>query len=267
MGKHFTRGFTIIETMLVLAITGVLIAGLLVGVGSSVSAQRYKDAVANLKSVLQDQYSEVTNVSNGRDGNWKCDANANTAVVNGGTPAGQSDCVLLGKYISIVGSDVTSAVVIGYIPPNLQPTGTSDIEAIKDSYKLGISSDSVVKTSLEWGAQIAWPSSGGGSKNPTTPRSIAILVVRSPNSGTTYTFSSDNVNDIDAVSDATLKSMLVESTTAIPGQSERTLCIDPNGVGVPEKLAVFIGRAANGPGSIESRSFTTIQANGGDSKC
>ena len=265
MGTHSKPGFTIIETMLVLAITGVLIAGLLVGIGSSISNQRYGDAVSSFKALLQDQYSRVSNVSNDRDADWTCAANATPVQAGGGIAPGQSDCVLLGRYVGVVNGDISMATIVGY--ENSTAAGTNDITELKDNYTLGVSTSSVETTTLEWGAQIAWPSSGGGSKNPTTPRSIAILVVRSPNSGTTYTFSSDNVNDIDAVSDATLKSMLVESTTAIPGQSERTLCIDPNGVGVPEKLAVFIGRAANGPGSIESRSFTTIQANGGDSKC
>jgi len=254
MGKHFTRGFTIIETMLVLAITGAMIAGLLVGVGSSISAQRYKDSVASFRALLQDQYSEVMNVSNDRDTNLTCDAAANISESNGGPAPGQSDCVLLGKYISIVGEDITTAVVVGYIPPNTSPTGASDVSAIKDSYILGISTGSIVKTSLEWGAQIAWPQGESGA----TPRRLGVLIVRSPNSGTNYTFTTDSVNDIDSVSSATLKSMLVENTSAVPGQAARTVCIDPNGASVPERLAVYIGEAANGPSSIESRSNITV---------
>lgn len=267
MGKHFTRGFTIIETMLVLAITGVLIAGLLVGVGSSVSGQRYKDAVTTFKSLLQDQYSEAMNVSNDRDADWTCDTSATPAQTSAGIAPGQSDCVLLGRYVSVVGSDITTAAVIGYIPPGTTESGANDVQAIKDSYTLGISSSSVTKTTLEWGAQIAWPKSGGGARTPTTPRSIAILIVRSPTSGTSYTFTSDVVNEIDSVSAQTLGDMLVLGTNVVPGQGERTICIDPNGVGVPEKLAIYIGSAANGPGSIESRSFTIIQQKGGNSQC
>jgi len=173
----------------------------------------------------------------------------------------------LGRYVSVVGGEITTAVVVGFIPPGTTESGASDVAAIKDSYVLGISTSSVTKTTLEWGAEIAWPKSGGGSRTPTMPRSIAILIVRSPTSGTSYTFTSDTVNEVGSVSAQTLSDMLVESTTQVPGQGERTICIDPNGVGVPEKLAVYIGRAASGPGSIESRSFTTIQQNGGDSKC
>ncbi|MDB5159776.1 MAG: hypothetical protein JWO99_39 [Candidatus Saccharibacteria bacterium] len=265
MGTHFKRGFTIIETMLVLAITGVLIAGLLIGVGSSVSAQRYKDSVATFKSLLQDQYSQVTNVSNDRNSNWTCGSTADPAQSNGGIAPGQSDCVLLGRYVSIVGGSITQAVVVGF--QNSKTAGASDIATIKANYTLGISTSSIATSSLEWGAQIAWPAKGSGAKKPTMPRSLAMLILRSPDSGTSYTFTSDDVNDIIAVNSATLKTMMVEDTTQVPGQLQRTICIDPNGVGVPEMLAVYIGQAADGPGSIETRSFSTITNNGGDSQC
>ena len=265
MGTHFKRGFTIIETRLVLAITGVLIAGLLIGVGSSISAQRYKDSVATFKSLLQDQYSQVTNVSNDRNANWTCDSAANPVQSNGGVAPGQSDCVLLGRYMSIVGGSITQAVVVGY--QNSQAAGASDITTLKSNYTLGISTSSIETSDLEWGAQIAWPTSGTSAKTPTTPRSISMLILRSPDSGTSYTFTSDVVNDISAVTTAILKAMMVEDTNAIPGQSQRTLCINPNGVGVPEMLAVYIGQAADGPSSIETRSYSVIQQNGGDSKC
>jgi prepilin-type N-terminal cleavage/methylation domain-containing protein len=267
MGKHFTRGFTIIETMLVLAITGVLIAGLLVGVGSSVGIQRYRDAVTTLKSQLQDQYSEVMNVSNDRDADWTCDTSAVPAQSNGGIAPGQSDCVLLGRYIAIVGSDITTATVVGYIPPGTTESGTSDVSALKNSYTLGISTSSITTSTLEWGAQIAWPQTGTGSRRPTTPRSIAILIVRSPTSGTSYTFTDNTVNEIGSVSALTLKNMLIESTTVTPGRAAQTICIDPGVIGIPEPLAIYIAQAASGPGSIESRSFETIKQLGGDSKC
>lgn len=265
MGKHFTHGFTIIETMLVLAITGVLVAGLFIGVGSSVSTQRYKDAVVTFKSFMQSQYAQVSDVTNTRDANWTCGAAASPEQTNIGVAPGQSDCVLLGRYVSIVGGDVTSAVVVGYQTSNTL-SGT-DIAKLRNNYTLGISTSSISTSTLEWGSQIAWPQSGTGSKNPIMPRSFAMLIVRSPESGTTYTFTSDTVNAIDAVSSATLKTLLVESVSTVPGQAARILCVDPNGVGVPDRLAIYIGQAADGPGAIESRSQLVIEQNGGDSKC
>jgi prepilin-type N-terminal cleavage/methylation domain-containing protein len=267
MGIHSKQGFTIVETMLVLAITGVLIAGLLVGLGSSISNQRYLDAVSTFKSTLQDQYSQVDNVTNDRDANWSCDANA-TPVVSGnggGVAPGQSNCVLLGRYVSVVNDQITSATVVGY--PSSDTASAADIASLKADYTLGISTSSIETTQLEWGASIAWPKSGAEAQNPTTPRSIAILMIRSPENGTAFTFTSDSVNDINSVSSGTLMAMLQPTLTATPGQAPRTICIDPGGFNVPEKLAVYVGAGATGPGSIEVRSRAVTEAAGGDSQC
>jgi len=264
MGTHSKPGFTIIETMLVLAITGVLIATLLFGVGSSVTTQRYSDSVTSFRALLQDQYSQVSNVNNGRGTDWTC-GNTAIPVQSGTSTPGQSDCVLLGRYVSIVAGDVSIATVIGY-PTSSAPATASDMQTIKDNYALGISKSSVETKTLEWGAQIAWPKSGGGFQSPTTPRSIAILFLRSPDSGTTYTFTSNDVTAVDAFSESTLKDMMQETTTGFPGQGSRTICIEP-GAQVPEKFAVYITPYANGPGSIETRTYATTVALGGDSKC
>jgi prepilin-type N-terminal cleavage/methylation domain-containing protein len=263
--KDSRRGFTIIETMLVLAVTGVLIATLLVGVGASINAQRYKDSVVSLQSLLQSQYSLANDVSNARTANWTCNSNATPVPSAGGTAPGQSDCVLIGRYLSIVGGDVSSAAIVGY--ENSTASAPNDVAEINNNYTLGISSDSIDATTLEWGSAIAWPTSGTGAKSPTMPRAIAILILRSPSSGTSYTFTSDTVYDIKTMTSANLKAMMVISTNTVPGQMERTICVDPNGVTVPEKTAVYIGQAASDASAIETRTNATIQSLGGDTKC
>lgn len=267
MGTHSKPGFTIIETMLVLAITGILIAGLLVGLGSSISNQRYLDSVSSFKNLLQDQYSQIDNVTNDRDANWTCSSNATPAEAsNGGTAPGQSDCVLLGRYLGIVKDQVTMATVVGY--PHSDASSSGTVASIRSDYTLGISTSSIEKVPLEWGAQIAWPKQGAESHSPTTPRSLAILLIRSPENGTSYTFTSDTVNDIDAVSSATLTGMMIANiSTTNPGQGARTVCLDPSGFAVPEKLGVYINAAASGPGSIEVRSQAVSAAAGGDVQC
>lgn len=263
--KDSRQGFTIIETMLVLAVTGILIATLLVGVGASINTQRYKDSVVSLKSLLQSQYSMVDDVTNDRTADWTCNSSATPVANDSGTAPGQSDCVLLGRYISIVGTDVASATIVGYekstgVAPN-------DVAEINNNYTLGISTDSIDTTTLEWGSAIAWPKSGTEAKNPTTPRSIAMLVIRSPSSGTSYTFTSDTVYDINTITSANLKAMMVLNTSSVPGQKQRTLCVDPNGVTVPDKIAVYIGQAAGDSSAIETRTNETIKSLGGDTEC
>lgn len=262
--NHTRKGFTIIETMLVLAITGVLIAGLLVGIGSSIGVQRYRDSVGTLKALIQTQYAELEDVTNSRDANWSCGSSA-TPVQGGGVIApGQSDCVVLGRYVSINDTDITTATIIGF--ELSQATAVDDITAIRNNYTLGISTNTVAESTLEWGAQIAWPVSGGGFRSPTTPRSISILLLRSPVSGTSYTFTADTAVTIDAVSSDVLKDMMIAGTT-VPGQGQRTICVDPNGVNVPEKLAVYISSGASSADAIQTRSNATIVSLGGNTAC
>ena len=263
MSAHFKDGFTIIETMLVLAVTGVLVSTLLFGIGSSIAVQRYGDSVTSFRSLLQDQYARVSSVSNARSAGWSCDASA-TPVQGGNTAPGQTDCVLLGRYVSVVDDDISIATVVGY--QTSSNAVVSDMQSVKDNYALGISKSSVEKKNLEWGARIAWPASGTGSRSPTTPRSIAFFILRSPESGTTYTFTSNEVSPIDAVSSLTLKNMLVETTASFPGQGSRTICIEPDAL-VPEKFAVYVSPVASSASAIETRSFEVNTREGGDSKC
>jgi type II secretory pathway pseudopilin PulG len=262
MGRHFThkisQGFTIVETMLVLAVTGVLIVTLLVGVGGSINAQRYMDSVVSLKSMLQDQYAMVNNVTNDRQTNVACGTSTQTVS------PGQSDCVLLGRYLSITGGNVTTATIVGYSIGSA--IGATDVATVKANYQFGISTSSIETKTLEWGSRIAWPVSGSGNQPPNTTRNLTMIVIRSPQTGTSYTFTSDSVSIISDVNSALLTSMMVADTAAIPGQAQRTLCVEGGGSG-PEVLAVYIDPAASGPTSIETRSYATIVALGGDSKC
>jgi len=275
MGTHFKQGFTIIETMLVLAVTGVMVATLLVGIGGSINGQRYKDSVTSFKSLLQDQYSMIDNVSNNRDANWTCDVNAKTvATGSAGTTPGQSDCVLLGRYVSVVNDKISTASIVG-VQKTKAPTA-NDVADIKTNYALGISTNSIEDSTLEWGAQIAWPVSGSDaaptSVSPAPPnRAIGILMIRSPLSGTAYTFTSNTVYDIAAMTSLNITGMMATTTTAVPGQMQRFVCIDPSpgstGLTVPEKLAVSIGQSVSAATGIETRSDATTTSLGGTSKC
>ncbi|MDB5179925.1 MAG: hypothetical protein JWN12_557 [Candidatus Saccharibacteria bacterium] len=275
MGIHFKQGFTIIETMLVLAVTGVLIATLLVGTGSSINAQRYKDSVTTLTATLQAQYSQVNNVTNVRDTNGTCGSTAIPVDNASGVAPGQSDCVLMGRYVSIVNDTINAASILGYKKSGI--TATNDITDITTNYQLGISTSSVTTTTLEWGASIAWPKNGGeddapAAVSPTPPqRAISILIVRSPISGTSYTFTSDTVYDINTITSANLTAMMVANTATVPGQMQRYLCVDPSPgstiVTVPEKLSVVIDQSAGDASAIEMRSDAVTASLGGKTKC
>lgn len=276
MGTHSEQGFTIIETMLVLAITGVMVASLLVGIGGTINAQRYKDSVSTFQSTLQDQYNQVNNVTNVNDRNskWSCGSNATTADLGVGAPTGtvpgQSDCVLLGRYVTVIDDKITTAAVVGN--ENATTAQANDIATITKNYALGLSSSSVETSTLEWGAAIAWPTSGlDAPAAATTGRAIAVLILRAPTSGSVYTFTTNTVpTDISAVSSAQLIAMM-QTTNAVPGQAQRFICIDPSpgstGLTVPEKLSITIDQAATDTNGIETRSDSVNTTMNQVSKC
>src|ERR1035437_3824051 len=116
MGTNYKLGFTILETMLFLAITGLMVVAILVSTGSTINIQRYRDSVTSLKSYLQGQYSDVNNVRNEQRAiNLSCDSNAVTSETGGvKNSRGQADCIILGRLIKIDDKDISSSTVLGY---------------------------------------------------------------------------------------------------------------------------------------------------------
>ncbi len=188
MGSKTQNGFTIIETMLFLAVTGTLATIILVGSGLAIGQQRYRDSVNTLKSTIQQQYSEVTNVVNSRDKAWACDANGNVSEalnVNDQTARGTTDCVVLGRLLQVdsTGTKITSSNVVGVRTPNAVP-GVSDILELKTNYKLTASPIDQETMDVSWGAKIV-------KQKTTTPMPFSMMIIRSPLSGTILTFTAE----------------------------------------------------------------------------
>lgn len=250
-----TAGFTIIETLLVLAVTGALVSGILLTVGASLNTQRYRDSADNTKALLQAQYDELASVQNDRENNWSCNAAARlddeTSQIRG-----QSDCVLLGKLISMNGGAVTVSTIVGVA--RTLPAASNDIDSLRNNYTLGVSELGVTQRTLEWGTEIAWPTRVADVPRPgaTTPRQLSLLFVKSPDSGQLYTFSADTVWA--APTAENLRSMIV-STETVPN---KIICIDPQGLAPPEKMAVTIPGIASTPSAVELQSNTLLGERG-----
>ena len=101
MTTQAVRGFTIVEVVLFLAVTGLLTIGVLVGSSAAIAQQRYRDSVNSLKGFIQEQYSQTVNVMDGDVNNPACSVSGNSLILDSGTlqPRGTSDCLLLGRYL------------------------------------------------------------------------------------------------------------------------------------------------------------------------
>lgn len=175
-------GFTIIELMLFLGITGALFAALMIGANVSIVQQRYKDNVSNITTFFENQYSEVLNTQNDRDSAWSCNSEGQVAPASiDGTPRGTSGCVILGRAVEVSnkGSLIKTSGVVG-----VQPTSegvTSDIATLV-SYRPKLADLNPSENDL--GSEITMEVSKG------VPTTMSFLVLRSPATGTIRVFAS-----------------------------------------------------------------------------
>lgn len=205
-------GFTIIETSLVLAVTGLVIAVVLAGIGNALSHQRYLDAVNQTVDFFRGQYTHTTNTLNNRADDERCDS---SGVSTAGVPmsVGASDCLLLGNVIrSSNGVDMQVYKVLALH----DPSDDAGIDVLNDIDILNASQlsqgDQTDSFKIDWGARLITPSTGDSAK-------FTVMVVRTPVSGTirTYTAGSDTVSVTDLLS------------SSLSPQIDRTLCIDQAG--------------------------------------
>lgn len=253
MGIKSQAGFTIIETTLFLAISGLLVLMLVIGTGASLNIQRYRDAVETFKSVVQQQYADLSNVQNGRDKNWTCDTNA-VATEDGDndTLRGQSNCFIVGKYMRIEGGALSIYTVLA--SQKSTSVGGNDVTSMANNYVMNVSASNVEERTMEWGTRIGWAKEGSLDVRPEgTDRSIGLLFIRSPDSGQVYTFTSDNVPAKDSITATTLKNMMV-AAAAVPGQAARMVCIASDGLFVNGDMGLYIAPFAASSTSIETRS-------------
>lgn len=187
MGVKIHRGFTIIELVLFLGITGLVMGVLLVGVGSSLNRERYRDAVTSFENYLQGQYNLVSNVNNSHEPNEVC--MDGKIVINDSTNSnpGTSDCTIVGRviYSSADGESLSSAQV--YATVDASTLGGNDDNQVLAKAKLTASPhfDTFVPG---WGVSIVDP----------RPRDVvsefSILIVRMPTNSLVHTYAVNRTN-------------------------------------------------------------------------
>lgn len=199
-------GFTIIEVVLFVAISGFLIIGLMVGTSATVARQRYNDSVQDLAEFFRREYSAVVNPENGRtdpvDSKICLNENGSSSVAGTeddieGANRGRSGCLIYGRLITIGEVDDSQRIysydVIG------RELGNYDATALKDALKLAainvlVRSDPLNPTASgcaykpvgayqytpQWLAQVEKTANSDRLK-------ASILIVRSPVNGSVHT--------------------------------------------------------------------------------
>lgn len=224
-------GFTIIETMLFLAIAGLIFAGLVAGTNGAIRRQRYKDSVQGFVDDLRDLYSLVENTQVLKyDGTAKC-----ADGTDGSEGRGRSNCSVYGIYAIISPNHGNKNTIEAYwvigTDQSLVRGASSDIEFFKDYAQIGTAytkTDGVegstehinVKShSILWGADVAIPCNSDfatdiknaigtvrgcdavGSVLSNAQNQVELFIYRSPITGSINTLSSMKVDDTANASD------------------------------------------------------------------
>lgn len=213
------RGFTLIEVMLFLAISGMMAVGLLATVGANINAQRYRDATTSLVTYLQSEYDKAVNVQNDRPNTMAC-SDTTISETGSGQARGTSECVIIGRFITTEGGRTfTSRPVYAATGTITATSSDTDRTAINKTspFISSISSEKLTYTT-EWQTQVVTPH----TNNVYNP---SILIVRSPLSGALKTY----------VGAGNSLSSVMTDANDMARQADRNLCINPDGL-------IFSGR-------------------------
>lgn len=253
MSMHHQKGFTIIETLLFLAISAVLGAALLTGWTAMINTQRYNDSIKTVQTFIQQQYTLVYNVQNGRTAMSACvvgpDGRPQMATeddIEGGTPAmppGQSSCIIMGRYIHIQGGNTLRVYpIVGVDSTTTSAVTATNKQVILARNPVYVADEQFLAQSelkIPWQAQVVWPQV---SPSVGQPMSRAIAIVRNPESGTVHTYIGPAGDTLTSV---------VDTVSAAAVDSDTNLCLDP---GVPMaggKMGVVIQRGASAGSAVQ----------------
>lgn len=232
-------GFTIVEVILVLAISLLLMIGLLANVSSRISRQRYTDSVQNFSEYLRSVYSAVINVQNPRADNasnyMSCSlpSQVNNVAANGENHAGapgRTDCAIYGKLLTINENSKEGSVIREYDVIGDAVNSSSSAYNVDNPTVGGL-----IRVNADVLALIANGNSttdchigpSGNLKKYLPPWSVsiqekdgsvfkgAVLIVRSPSSGAIQTFVSHEALAINNIIDSAASSQSCNSASSV----------------------------------------------------
>lgn len=180
------KGFTLVEVLLVLAITGLMLIGVLGSTYSSISSQRYSDSLRSFAEYMRSIYAEVLSPE--------------VIIENEGAPVGNSPSqAILGKVI-VFGLDaenkstVYSATLVGSADITHQSdhgflSEITDIDNVHTSVFCGDANrpSSVQPYSLLWQSNLAQANDIPTGAHYADPFIGTMIIARTPNSATVHT--------------------------------------------------------------------------------
>lgn len=221
-------GFTMIEIALFLALTGALFFGIAAGMNNSIYQQRYNDSVQNFADFLRNVYSEVENVQG--IGNGRSEQAIYGKLVTFGEKknfSGENNSNSSIFIYDVVGDASNSISASEGVLKSLQALGANVV--VQDSQTSSWSPAGLAEAyNSKWGAAIEKENSHDLFKG-------ALLIVRSPSSGTIYTYvKKDNTIEVNEALNSSfsegLGNLLLSSLSNDSFKIEQAdFCLNPNG--------------------------------------
>lgn len=202
------QGFTMLEVTLVLALTGLLLIGLLGGTAAAIQTQRYNDSVRSFAEYLRTVYSEVINPETLGLGN----SSNQTAIDGGGNFAIYGKVLVFGYNYGLGESNedatrsVYSATLIGDANvPDITVSGfTNELAAVNAELFCGKRIDDVERVSTVSYFEPTWQAELMEINDPTHEPALSvndrftgtIIIARSPSSGAIHTIYTTKAYDL-----------------------------------------------------------------------
>lgn len=195
-------GFTIIEVMLVLGLTGLLLVGLLGGTFSAIKAQRYNDSVRSFAEYLRTIYSEVISPESiGRDDASKfgdqSKAILGKVLVFGENYDPNADMTHSVYSATLIGNASLDAFLNGSGDGFLDELGIVNAELICGDNAAGRNEPTTVSSYLPlWSAEIRQINDAPAGLSVNNLFKGTIIIARSPASGAVHTVYTEKPYDL-----------------------------------------------------------------------
>lgn len=206
------KGFTLIEVGLFLAITGLIIVGVIATTSGQINRHRFNDTVQDFADFLMGLYSSATNVQNNRA---ECTDDLKNLCGRGNTAAY--------GYFAVFSRNGDSRNIYAY---NLQ--GDADVTIPKDATSL-LEILGNINIHLDRASQkshtLLWDGEAQ-TNDKLEPHGIrAVAIVRSPLDGTLHTYLYDRAAAQMLASETTTQSQFTEIFTKNAQQQDVEFCI------------------------------------------
>lgn len=267
MKRASSGGFTLVESMIVLGVTGVLFVSLVAMVSGQQSKARFKSSMTDITTQIQSQINEVSSGYYPNAGNFGCYMSSGSLVATTTEAARiraqgeNNDCTFLGRAMmfGIPGTDPQEYIVqtlvglrrtqTGAEPTNLSEANLSVLA--KSSSSLSAWPELGDKKRLQFGTEIAWMKSEDGGAGGSDKAIVGFAIVSSPDGQLTFDQNSSLVS-------GTVMPVIIPiskvGVTANPGVTQ------PAGVSMISAALRGGASASDGPIQICFRSGTTNQS-------